>query len=82
MKPFTKLDKAMTLSALLLIATIFVAIPIISTYREFVYSHYGQIVDAMVTHREAGSVCGGRSGPRPVVNIDYSFRDEAGVKPG
>lgn len=78
-RPVSKSQALMFAGFLLLAAIVFVSIATHCTYREFVYARFGKTVDATVTHRAAGWQSGGRNAPsRPVLNIEYSFRDDAG----
>ena len=77
--PIKPINKTPMIVFMLVAAVAFVSLPTYFTYREFVYARYGKVVEATVTHRAGAWRSGGRnSPPRPVLNIEYSFRDDAG----
>lgn len=78
-RPVNKNQALVFVGFMLLVAIVFISMATHFTYFEFVYSRYGKTVDATVTHRAAGWRSGGRNAPsRPVLNVEYSFRDDAG----
>jgi hypothetical protein len=79
-RPVSAGSKIATMTCFVLVAVAFTAVPTFFTALEFVYSRFGKSADATVTHRASGWQSGGRYGPsRPVLNIEYSFKDEAGL---
>lgn len=78
-RPVSRGNKIFVTAMFLLMAVGFVSIPIYFSFREFVYSRFGKVANATVTHRAGGWQSGGRGSPgRPVLNVEYSFKDDAG----
>ena len=70
-------NKTTTIVALLVLAAAWASIPTYFTYREFVYSRFGRVVEAKVIHRAGGGRSGSRT-PQPVLNVEYSYHDDTG----
>ncbi len=73
-------NRGNSLNGMYLFTTMFAGMFLYFGFQELRYSLFAETATATVTHKSQEMRNGGRGGPRPVLVLDYSFRDANGTQ--